>query len=331
MARQREDASSKNLSERSMCARLWRARHWRRCLFGVAASVGLHTTSVHAQVPGSSQTSPVAVAEQPEPREAGSNLSATELFWQGNDAFSGARYAEAIDRYTRAYALSQEPALLFNVAQSQRQLGDCHAARDAYAKYRALEPNPPQAAIQWAAEPDNACTQSPGSSSAPVGEPAAVGTTPVQSPVLEATPQTTAKSESGLAAPIGREPPRESNTKTRRIVAWSLIGAGAACAGVATWAAIAADRAQDDADREAQKLIGSDTPWDAQGEALQQGADDKRALALGFGIGAGALVAAGVVLHLIQPDAGEHTTNRLAGFNASLSPSLAALGYGGAF
>lgn len=327
VARQREEATDEKLIERIV-----RTRRWRGGLLGVVASVGLHTTSVNAQVPGSSETSPVAAAEETEARETGSNLSATELFWQGNDAFSGARFAEAIDRYTRSYVLSHEPALLFNVAQSQRQLGDCQAARDAYAKYRQLEPNPPRAAIQWAAEPDNTCTQSGGSSPVPVGEPVGPGPTPAQGAVVDARPPTaTAKSEPSPVVPSGREPLRESHTGARPIVAWSLIGAGAVCAGVATWAAIAADRAQGDADREAQKLIGSDTPWDAQGEALQQGADDKRALALGFGIGAGALVAAGVVLHLIQPDAGEHTANRLAGFNASLSPSLAALGYGGAF
>src|SRR5689334_7510905 len=61
--------------------------------------------------------------------------SARELSDQGLAAFNQGRYAEAIRAFLASYEISPLPALMFNVAQAHRLLGDCQQAEIYYRRY----------------------------------------------------------------------------------------------------------------------------------------------------------------------------------------------------
>lgn len=61
---------------------------------------------------------------------------------EARKAYDLGRFEEAIAGYTRAYDLSELPALLFNVAQCHRQLKQYERAAFFYGRYLSLQPPP---------------------------------------------------------------------------------------------------------------------------------------------------------------------------------------------
>lgn len=74
-------------------------------------------------------------------------LSATQmeearaLFIAGSAAVEAGRWADAIDSYERAYALSCAPSALYNLAMAFRALGRHRDARDAFDRLMTLHPD----------------------------------------------------------------------------------------------------------------------------------------------------------------------------------------------
>ena len=71
------------------------------------------------------------------------------LFNAGQKAYDEKRYDEALAAWERSYALSQLPALLFNIAQAYRLRalpGDCTKASDTYQRFLTLDRTSPQRA-----------------------------------------------------------------------------------------------------------------------------------------------------------------------------------------
>ena len=64
---------------------------------------------------------------------------ARELYKQGNVHYNLAEYDEAIEAFKAAYALTEAPALLFNIAQAYRLQGDCAQALRFYKNFARLE------------------------------------------------------------------------------------------------------------------------------------------------------------------------------------------------
>lgn len=80
-----------------------------------------------------------------EPARAGSDeprAEAERTFEEGNRNFHGGNYREAIPLFQRAYDLSGEPALVFNIAQAHRLAGDCQQAIAAYRRFLSLAGDP---------------------------------------------------------------------------------------------------------------------------------------------------------------------------------------------
>lgn len=67
-------------------------------------------------------------------------LSAEELYAQGQAAYDDGDYRTAIDLWTSSYKLSRQPLLLFNVAQALRLAGRCERALSTYKQFVALDP-----------------------------------------------------------------------------------------------------------------------------------------------------------------------------------------------
>jgi len=66
---------------------------------------------------------------------------ASALYEQGVRAYNVGRYAEAAQSFQAAYVISGQPGLLFNIAQSFRQQGDCGQALEFYRSYLRAKPD----------------------------------------------------------------------------------------------------------------------------------------------------------------------------------------------
>lgn len=84
----------------------------------------------------------VAIALGPQSAYADEMTEAEQQFAVGQSAFDGKQYGDAITAWERSYALSNEPALLFNIAQAYRlraRPGDCAKASEGYRKFISLD------------------------------------------------------------------------------------------------------------------------------------------------------------------------------------------------
>lgn len=64
-----------------------------------------------------------------------------ELYQQARTAYLEARYIEAVEALTAAYALQAEPRILFNIAQAYRKAGEAVRARQYFAQYLEADKN----------------------------------------------------------------------------------------------------------------------------------------------------------------------------------------------
>lgn len=86
---------------------------------------------------------------QPEAKAAATEPSAIEkaraAYREGAERYRQGRYREALDRFEAAHRLAPSAVLLFNMAQSHRNLGDCPRALQAYRDYLQAEDDDPSA------------------------------------------------------------------------------------------------------------------------------------------------------------------------------------------
>lgn len=73
--------------------------------------------------------------------ESRAEPTAETLYSEGQAAYDRADYALAVDRWQASYRLSQEPALLYNVAQAYRMAGDCARALSSYRQFVTADPH----------------------------------------------------------------------------------------------------------------------------------------------------------------------------------------------
>jgi hypothetical protein len=67
--------------------------------------------------------------------------TASDLKKRGDDAMQTLHYREALDAYEQAYAVSHEPAILYNRARAEQGLGDYPAALDAIEEFVRIAPD----------------------------------------------------------------------------------------------------------------------------------------------------------------------------------------------
>jgi tetratricopeptide (TPR) repeat protein len=101
---------------------------------------------------------------------------ARRRFEVGEKAYDLQRWSDALEQFQAAYELRQDPALLFNIAQCQRQLGKRVAAAHSYRAYLEHVPDAPNrqqvldkiAELEAGAAPAREATPAPTSPPAPV-------------------------------------------------------------------------------------------------------------------------------------------------------------------
>ncbi len=148
---------------------------------------------------------------------AGSNevQIATHAFWEGKRLYDSGHFELALNQFETAYRLIEDPTLLYNIAQSYRQLDDCAHAKDAYAKFRTLAPNSPLVAQAEAhlAELERSCPAAP----SPQDAHSTTDTPPRNAPVVARAPELrrdTTTTET--PAPPGATTPPSASEASRR-------------------------------------------------------------------------------------------------------------------
>jgi tetratricopeptide (TPR) repeat protein len=167
------------------------------------------------------------------PAPADNVVRARQLSDAGLDQFRRGDYRAALEVFKRSYELAPDPALLFDMAQAHRKLGQCAAALEDYRQFLAAvdQRTATQVKVAEHIEQMEACVGD--GASADVGS--AVATTPVQpSSVIGAMP---VPLQQGSAAPqvdapvVSSSIPAVEPAEGRRM---KLLGVSLGVAGLAT-------------------------------------------------------------------------------------------------
>jgi tetratricopeptide (TPR) repeat protein len=189
----------------------------------------------------------------------------------------------AIAAFTQAYVIAPSPALLFNLAQAYRLLGNCDDAALLYRRYLATGPRPEERTL---AEAHLAKVEQCTSKLAQPPPIATEAASPAMGPTLDV-----------IAAPATAPAPSSKAHIEKDIGLGLTIGGGVALAVAAGYAVRAHDAANDVSAAFVKHAPGKDVaPLDARGRAA---AATARVLGIGGALGVGA----GVVMYVI----GRHT------------------------
>ncbi len=145
---------------------------------------------------------------------ADDTVSAREHYQKGTSFYDLGRYAEAIQEFEAAYEIKNDPALLYNLAQSHRLAGNSEQALHFYRTYLRYVPAAKNHAEiedrikqleQLVAQKNAAQTEPPAQAFPPGATPPPVQTqtTPPPPPVVTAPPET----PPAMAPPPGAPPP----------------------------------------------------------------------------------------------------------------------------
>jgi tetratricopeptide (TPR) repeat protein len=164
-------------------------------------------------------------------------LTARALSDQALRQYQQGEYDAAIESFMGAFALSNNPGLLFNVAQAYRLKGDCEHARDYYQRYLSAVPETPlKPSLERRLTEMEACLKSSGATAAvgagdPPGTIAARGATATATPPAPPAPDLTAQ---------------QPDSSSKRAVVWTLRGSAVALlATSAVFGALAWDASRD--------------------------------------------------------------------------------------
>lgn len=90
--------------------------------------------SARAQPPPTAPPTPTPAEAAPTPEEA-RDAEARDLFERGRVAFADSHFADALDLFRQAYALSERHALLYNIGQAADRLRRDREALEAFDRY----------------------------------------------------------------------------------------------------------------------------------------------------------------------------------------------------
>jgi len=166
-------------------------------------------------------------------------MTARALSDQALRQYQQGEYDAAIESFMGAFALSNNPGLLFNVAQAYRLKGDCEHARDYYQRYLSAVPETPlKPSLERRLTEMEVCLKSSGTA-AGAGDP--TGTIAARGATATAT---------ATGAPPTPPPPdltaQKPDASSKRAVVWTLRGSAIALlATSAVFGALAWDASRD--------------------------------------------------------------------------------------
>jgi tetratricopeptide (TPR) repeat protein len=195
-------------------------------------------------------------AAEPPPPAVTTDEAPADLFHKGLAEYDAHRYGAAIEIFSRVYDQTHSPALLFNIAQARRLMGDCPRAVATYEAFVVADPTSPDVdrARGW--------LEKLGPCRAPIGEEKAEEKTPGATPEKSAPPPAAAPpsiSVQQAAPPRTAAPPRGGLILTGALGGAALMLAGAG--------AYSAARSGDLSDQ-VRGAYGMGGTWNAQAAAL---------------------------------------------------------------
>jgi tetratricopeptide (TPR) repeat protein len=101
----------------------------------VSACIVVLLSALAAQTPPGPSSPPEAAPSATTPAVS----EAKRLFTEGRALYDLGHYAQAIEKFEAAYRRSQDPTLLFNIAQAHRLAGDCPRALENYQHFLRLD------------------------------------------------------------------------------------------------------------------------------------------------------------------------------------------------
>ena len=165
---------------------------------GLRAALGIFGLSGLARVTLGLGLGVGAAAVLSTPARAQDYAAAGAHFDAGQQAFAAGRYKVAADEFQAAYDITKDPALLFNIGESQQRAGDAKKALAAYRAYVKEQPGAPDRAevearikaLEEALAPPPAPGPSAAAPSAPSGQPTSPPTAPNGPPTAPDGPPT---------------------------------------------------------------------------------------------------------------------------------------------
>jgi tetratricopeptide (TPR) repeat protein len=240
-------------------------------------------------------------------RAASASERVVALNEEGSALYTAGDYRRAAERFLQAYAIEEDPNLLFNIASCYEALGDIGAALE---KYRAFLAAPD-------ADPEGR----------PRAEQAIVRWIALESPPPAETPQPPVAPAPAALVPGATD----EGTHDAGWVPWVGLGGGVALGvlGTAFYSMGAADHS------EVTHTPGFDDPDSVAGitrrraDGLVRSGDTKKAIGVASAsAGAALIVGSAVWWWLLEP---AHPSSANAGLDVTLNPSRAELRFSGAF
>ena len=231
----------------------------------------------------------------------GNGAEATRAFLAGKKYFDAGEYALAREQLEKAFALTGDPDLLYNLGQAYRLTGECERALEAYERFLQSAPNSP-----WAERARSRVTALRASCPPPTAEPR---TTVAEQPRVltppTPRPRRRTRLETRLPSTTQSEP---ADRGSRWGWTWATLTTGLAATGVALGLEIwnqqryAVWRERDLSLREGAGPGETDSSWLTKQEHNDQLAKsiesvDRAALVTGIG-GAALVVASGVLFRI---------------------------------
>lgn len=226
---------------------------------------------------------------------------AKELYQNGSLLYEEGRYEDAIVAFQEAYRLSEQPKLLYNIAQAQERLGRYQEALDTLSRYRAYAPAEEREALDRRIRNLERRLEEQGGA-APV-------TTPAPGPTATPTP---------APSPTPAPPPEQGGVRVLPIALYAVGGVG--LAGGAVFALSARSAREEAAALCVTGASGTLCP-DSAADALQQDRTSSLLADVGFGVGAVGLIG-GTLTALLGGD---------TAFSAGVTPGGGSFLYTGSF
>lgn len=158
---------------------------------------------------------------------------AREAFREGTRQFDLGEFQNALAAFKKAYLHHEDPAILYNIAQCQRQLGEKAEALRSYRVFLSKEPNTPErpqiekiiAELQAGIEHDKAAVSQP-----PIGivSPKPNGAEPADaSPKDAAVPHPSSEQPAAPAGALVATAPPHEKPLTKKPWFWATLAGGA--------------------------------------------------------------------------------------------------------
>jgi len=161
------------------------------------------------------------LAAETDPKSQDLTRTARDLSDQGLAAYQRGDFDAAIESFMGAFALSNNPGLIFNVAQAYRLKGDCGHAKEHYRRYLDLVPDSAlKSSVDRRIDEMESCLQANVAAANP-------------SRTVAASPSTTPVTPTGglravAAAPALSPRPSPAAPEKHRALTWTLRGSAAA-------------------------------------------------------------------------------------------------------